>query len=277
MALPNKINILLVDDQSRNLVALRATLEAPDLNLELAQSGSDALRQVLAEDFAVIVLDVNMPGMGGLETASLIHARERSHSTPIIFLTADDRSQASVLEGYRVGAIDYIHKPFDPHVLRSKVAVLVEMFRNSETIAQSKADLVDVNEQLVEAGAEAHKQAELQIDLRTEAESALRQRDEFISVAAHELSTPLTSIKAGAQLGVRNLESDNPDLQRGMKYLLDILGGANRLVALINDLMDVTRIHNGAAGAWSYPHRLRTAGASGYAALRRGSLGSGTP
>jgi signal transduction histidine kinase len=239
------VNVLLVDDQTRNLLALRATLETPEVNLELAHSGPDALRQVLARDFAVIVLDVNMPGMGGVETAGLIHARARSRLTPIIFLTADDDRGAPVLEGYRAGAIDYIHKPFNSDILRSKVGILVDLFRNSEALAQSQAELVDANQRLVVAGVEAMEQTETQIGLRAQAEAEVKMRDEFMSIAAHELRTPLTGIKAGAQLGLQTLGSDKPDLRRATKYLALILGGANRLVVLINDLMDVSRIHSG--------------------------------
>jgi signal transduction histidine kinase len=99
------VSILLVDDQPRNLVALEAALAGVDCRLVTARSGQDALKHLLTQDFAVIVLDIHMPGMGGFETASPIRARERSHPTPIIFQTADDRGGAQVLEGYRLGAV----------------------------------------------------------------------------------------------------------------------------------------------------------------------------
>jgi signal transduction histidine kinase len=245
VALPNQINILLVDDQARNLVALQATLGTSDVNVELAHSGPEALRLVLEQDFAVIVLDVNMPGMDGFETASLIHARDRSHLTPIIFLTADDPGRYPVLEGYRVGAIDYIHKPFDADILRSKVGVLVELFRESAALAESRADLLDVNGRLVVAGIKAQERVETQIGRADDAEAALKMRDELLSVAERELRTSTTGAETGAQLGLRVLESDDPDLQRVVKHLLTMLGGANRLVVLINDLMDVSRSGNG--------------------------------
>src|ERR1700681_2557429 len=108
ISMPQSISILLVDDQSRNLVALEAALGDVDCRLVKARSGLEALKCLLAQDFAVIVLDIHMPGMDGFETASLIRARERSHATPIIFLTADERAGSPVLEGYRLGAVDYI-------------------------------------------------------------------------------------------------------------------------------------------------------------------------
>src|SRR5437660_8061575 len=111
------VNILLVDDEPKNLTALQAILEGDGLNLVTAQSGAEALRQALSQDFAVIVLDVMMPELDGFETAELIRARERSQSTPIIFLTAADRGDEAMLHGYALGAVDYLVKPFEPEVL----------------------------------------------------------------------------------------------------------------------------------------------------------------
>jgi CheY-like chemotaxis protein len=115
------ISILLVDDQPRNVVALEAALGSIDCNLIKAYSGREALTASLARDFAVILLDIHMPIMDGFETATLIRGRERSHSTPIIFLTADVGAGARVQEGYRLGAVDYLYKPFGPVILRAKV------------------------------------------------------------------------------------------------------------------------------------------------------------
>src|SRR6202047_3440597 len=119
------LSVLLVDDERRNVLALEAALVTVDCRLVKAHSGPDALKCVLAQDFAVIVLDVHMPGMDGFETARMIRAREKSRLTPIIFLTADDRRGARVLEGYGLGAVDYMYKPFDAEILRAKVAVFV--------------------------------------------------------------------------------------------------------------------------------------------------------
>jgi PAS domain S-box-containing protein len=119
-------------------VALEAALTSFDCNLVTAQSGLEALKCVLAQDFGVIVLDISMPGMDGFETASLIRARERSHSTPILFLTAYDPDGARAMEGYRLGAVDYIYTPFDPHILRAKVAVFIELFRKTEALEASE-------------------------------------------------------------------------------------------------------------------------------------------
>src|SRR5437016_5259840 len=116
-------SVLLVDDHEENLCALEAILESADLHLVKATSGTEALRQLLREDFALILLDVSMPGMDGFEVASLVKQRERSRHVPIIFLTAASKDISSVYKGYAVGAVDYLLKPLDPDVVRAKVAV----------------------------------------------------------------------------------------------------------------------------------------------------------
>jgi PAS domain S-box-containing protein len=123
-------SVLLVDDRPENLLALTAVLEPLDVRLVTAGSGLEALRALLGEDFAVVLLDVQMPGMDGFETAGYIRGRERSAQTPIIFLTAVSTDMAQVLRGYEAGAVDYVLKPFEPVVLRSKVAVFAELERH---------------------------------------------------------------------------------------------------------------------------------------------------
>src|SRR5262249_34001602 len=130
------VKILLVDDQPNNLLALEAVLDHPEYNLVKAHSGEEALRRLLRDDFALILLDVLMPGMDGFETAELIRHRERIRYTPIIFVTAIGRSEAHVARGYSCGAVDYLFKPLVPEVLRSKVAVFsgaVPQDRGGET------------------------------------------------------------------------------------------------------------------------------------------------
>ena len=129
-----KINILLVDDQPNNLLALEAVLNDPDYNLVKAHSGEEALRRLLRDEFALILLDVLMPGIDGFETAELIRQRERTRYMPIIFVTAIGHSDAHVARGYSAGAVDYLFKPLIPEVLRSKVAAFVELFRKTEEV-----------------------------------------------------------------------------------------------------------------------------------------------
>lgn len=144
----SKVNILLVDDKLENLLALKAILEKLGENLVRATSGEEALRCLLHQDFAVILLDVQMPGMDGFETATLIHNRGRSRHTPIIFLTAFSTSDQMLFKGYALGAVDYLLKPLDPNILISKVTVFVELFKKTEAIKQQTAQLVAVNIEL---------------------------------------------------------------------------------------------------------------------------------
>ncbi|WP_445628201.1 hybrid sensor histidine kinase/response regulator [Nostoc sp. DSM 114167] len=148
MQMESKVNILLVDDKLENLLALEAILEKLGENLVRATSGEEALRCLLHQDFAVILLDVQMPGMDGFETATLIRNRGRSRHTPIIFLTAFSTSDQMLFKGYALGAVDYLLKPLDPNILTSKVTVFVELFKKTEAIKQQTAQLVAVNTEL---------------------------------------------------------------------------------------------------------------------------------
>ncbi|OYD95066.1 hybrid sensor histidine kinase/response regulator [Nostoc sp. 'Peltigera membranacea cyanobiont' 213] len=145
MQMEPKVNILLVDDKLENLLALEAILEKLGENLVRATSGEEALRCLLHQDFAVILLDVQMPGMDGFETATLIRNRGRSRHTPIIFLTAFSTSDQMLFKGYALGAVDYLLKPLDPNILTSKVTVFVELFKKTEAVKQQTAQLVAVN------------------------------------------------------------------------------------------------------------------------------------
>jgi len=140
-AAAGKAKILLVDDEPNSLFALQELLSTLGQNLMVARSGEEALRLALKNDFAVILLDVRMLGIDGFETARLIRSRDRSKSTPIIFLTAAADEMTSMFRGYQVGAADYLIKPFIPEVLKSKVAVFVELFRKSERLRESEDKL----------------------------------------------------------------------------------------------------------------------------------------
>jgi PAS domain S-box-containing protein len=136
---PDSANILLVDDKQENLFALQAILEPLGQNLLLATSGEEALRRLLVDDVAVILLDVRMSGLDGFETATLIKQRERTRAIPIIFLTAVSTDEAQIFRGYSAGAVDYLLKPFDPDVLRSKVSVFVELHQKRELVNRQSA------------------------------------------------------------------------------------------------------------------------------------------
>jgi two-component system sensor histidine kinase/response regulator len=131
---PPEVALLIVDDRTENLQALEAVLAAPGHRLVTARSGEEALRRLLEQDFAVVLLDVQLPGLSGFETARLLRARERSRHTPIVFLTAGESPDFPVAQAYNLGAVDYLVKPFVPQILRSKVAVFVELFRQAERL-----------------------------------------------------------------------------------------------------------------------------------------------
>src|SRR5580692_7695067 len=151
-----KVNILLVDDEARNLDVLESVLQSPDYNLVRVLSAEAALMQLLEGDFAAIVLDVQMPGMSGIELANIIKQRKRTQLIPIIFLTAYYQEEKDVLEGYGTGAVDYLTKPIRPQILKSKIAVIVDLYRKTRALAATNAVL------------------ELEVSQRQKAEDALR-------------------------------------------------------------------------------------------------------
>jgi PAS domain S-box-containing protein len=135
------VNILLVDDRPENLLALEAILGKPGWNIVKVRSGEDALRALLKQDFALILLDVHMPGMNGFETAALIRKQEKTKNLPIIFLTASNMDDPHLIRGYNIGGFDYISKPFIPELLKSKVAIFVDLFNKTEEVRR-QAELV---------------------------------------------------------------------------------------------------------------------------------------
>src|ERR1043166_8098939 len=157
MGTSERINILMVDDSPTNLLALESILQAPDRNLVRAASGDDALRYLLDNEVAVILMDVYMPELDGLESAELIRGRDRSRNIPIIFLTADSTGGRHLSRGYSLGAVDYIVKPIEPDILRSKVAVFVELFKKTREIKRQAELLEEKNQELESANLERLK------------------------------------------------------------------------------------------------------------------------
>lgn len=180
--------ILAVDDYPPNLVALTALLEPLGRRLVTVTSGEAALQALAREDFTVAILDVNMPGLGGLDVARRVRGFPRNSTVPIIFLTASEADASAALAGYAAGAVDYVRKPFDPAVLRSKIATFVELHDRRE---------------------EVRREAALRMNLEAERAATAREsraKDEFLSVLSHELRTPLTSILLWTEMLVsRNL------------------------------------------------------------------------
>jgi len=146
----DQVEILIVDDRAENLLALEAILEPLGQRLVRANSGEEALRKLLTHDFACVLLDVQMPGMNGFETAQLIKSRERTRYIPIIFLTAISKEEDYVFRGYQVGAVDYMSKPFQPDVLRAKVAVFVDLHLKQRRIAEQENTLREAERRMTD-------------------------------------------------------------------------------------------------------------------------------
>lgn len=215
----NKLNILVVDDEPKSLVAFEAVLSGLGQNVIKAQSGREALRHVLATDFAVILLDVQMPAMDGFETATLIRERERSRATPIIFLTAAMRSETSVFKGYSVGAVDYLFKPVVPEVLRSKVEIFVELARMTAQLKVLNQELHDRAAQLAAAN---------------------RELETFNYSVSHDLRAPLRHIVGFSRALVQECTEVLPPV--GRDYLTRIEAATTRMSQLIEDLLGLARV-----------------------------------
>ncbi|MDB5869515.1 MAG: putative histidine kinase, atypical hybrid [Polaromonas sp.] len=246
------VNILIVDDEPKNLSVLESVLDDPGYRLVRAGSGSEALLALMADEFAVLILDVQMPDMTGFELAQMVKERKKTSRIPIIFLTAYYNEDQHVLEGYFSGAVDYLHKPVNAAVLRSKVAVFCELYRKSRAL-----ELVNI---ALSGEVAERKQAEIRLselnetlDRRvTERTQALhaseahlrdadRRKDEFLATLAHELRNPLAPMRNAVKvLRLKGLAT--PELQWAPDMIDRQVQAMSRL---IDDLMDVSRINEG--------------------------------
>src|ERR1700733_1481145 len=224
-AQPNPAKVLLVDDLPANLLALEAVLDNRGYEIVTATSGPDAVASILVNDFAVILLDVMMPGMDGFETASRIRELEKARRTPIIFVTAFRELDGQMHRGYGSGAVDFLYKPIDPEVLRFKVSVFADLQRQADLLKSYSMQLQATNavlEQRVE---------ERTAELRASNED-LRQ---FAYVASHDLKEPLRTITAFATLlSQQNKERLNEDAPTFIEY---IVNSARRMDSLLDDLL----------------------------------------
>jgi signal transduction histidine kinase len=266
------VNILLVDDEPANLLALEAVLESLGQNLVQASSGEEALRHIIKTDFAVILLDVLMPGMNGFETASLIRQRDSNRHTPIIFLTAMEKAENEMFKGYSLGAIDYLVKPFVPAVLRSKVSVLIDIYRkNAEVIRLNEKlsnragelealsrDLKKENEKRRQSETELHQSQEVLKNLNTNLEARIVDRtavieerslqltrtnaelEQFVYSASHDLKEPLRTMTSFLQL----LERRNPDKldAESKQFIQFAINCSENMRNLINGLLEYSQV-----------------------------------
>jgi two-component system sensor histidine kinase/response regulator len=229
----DRVNILLVDDQPANLLALEAMLQGLGQNLIKAASGREALKWLLTHDFAVILLDVKMPDMDGFETATLIRQRDKSRHTPILFLTANDATQTQAVRGYAVGAVDYLVKPVVPEFVRSKVAVFVELAKKTELLRRQTQLLLESEQGALEL---AETRAELVRDL----EHKNRELESFSYAVSHDLRAPLRRIDSFSRAV---LESQGERLdEAGRRYLERVREASQHMSQLIDDVLYLSRV-----------------------------------
>ena len=213
------VYFLLVDDLEENLLSLEALLRRDGLVLLKARSGDEALELLLQNDVALALVDVQMPGMNGFELAELMRGNERTRRVPIIFVTAGSADSQRRFRGYEAGAVDFIHKPIEADILRSKADVFFELYRQRQQIAAQRDEL------------KAHSDA---------LEEADRRKDEFLATLAHELRNPLAPLRHGLDILRRNPNSDDAVNIREMMDRQLV-----HLVRLIDDLLDVSRVSQG--------------------------------
>ena len=233
--------LLIVDDLPENLLALEALIKREDRIVYKALSADEALSLLLQHEFAMAILDVQMPGMNGFELAELMRGTEKTRNIPIVFVSAAGRELNYAFKGYESGAVDFLHKPLDIHAVKSKVNVFVDLYRQSKAMKQQ-----------VEALERSRREQEaLLLKLQStqlELEQAVRMRDDFMSIVAHEVRTPLNGLILETQLRKMHLARDN-----AAAFALDKMHAMvdrderqiKSLIRLIEDMLDVSRIRTG--------------------------------
>jgi len=237
----DEANLLIVDDLPENLLALDAILRNPGVRVHQAESAEQALELLLQHEFALAILDVQMPGMDGFQLAEMMRGTERTKQIPIVFVSAAGRELNYAFKGYESGAVDFMHKPLDTHAVRSKVSVFVDLYRNRKRMARQ-----------LEALERSRREQEVLLNqlrsTKAELEDAVRMRDDFMSIVSHELKTPLNTLILEVQLrklqlGRNNFAAFSDDKLRQMvdKDERQI----RSLIRLIDDMLDVSRIRTG--------------------------------
>ncbi len=233
--------LLIVDDLPENLLALEALIKREDREVYQALSADEALSLLLQHEFALAILDVQMPGMNGFELAELMRGTDRTKHIPIVFVSAAGRELDYAFKGYESGAVDFLHKPLDIHAVKSKVNVFVDLYR------QRKAMKLQVDELERSRREQEQLLATLQVT-QNELEHAIRMRDDFMSIVSHEVRTPLNGLILETQLRKLHLAKDN-----AAAFTMDKLRAMvdrderqiQSLIRLIEDMLDVSRIRTG--------------------------------
>ena len=214
--------ILIVDDAPENIISLKKVLEVNGFEVDTASSGEEALKKILKNSYVLIILDVQMPEMDGFEVAEAISGYSKAKETAIIFLSAASANVNLITRGYSSGGLDYISKPVDMNILLLKVKTFYRIYEQSRALNEMQTKLLE------------------EIEFRKEAE---RKKDEFISIASHELKTPMTSIKGYIQLLERSL--DKEDLETTRVRLHKVQNQVEKLNLLVADLLDISKIESG--------------------------------
>lgn len=222
-----KYDILIVDDRPENLLTLEGILESPQLNIIKARSGNEALGLLLEHNVALVLMDVQMPGMDGFETAEIMRSSERTKHIPIIFVTAISKQRKHIFKGYETGAVDYLYKPLDLEILKSKISAFIELFKYKESLEHTAAKLQETVEQLHDA--------------KLAAEEATKAKSIFLASMSHEIRTPLNGIIGIAELGLLDKELSALQSER----FLDIKTSGQNLLEIINDILDISKIEAG--------------------------------
>ena len=239
---------MLVDDREDNLLSMETVLEPDGYRIVKATSGRQVLKLLLGDlDFALILMDVQMPNLNGFETASLIYERERLRHIPIIFITANNYGEENLFKGYRAGAVDYIYKPVNPELLRAKVSVFVELYRKNQRLIAQEQKLVAINKNLeleiFERIASEQKVTELNRQLLeniARLETANKDLDLFAFMASHDLQAPLRKIRMFSD---RLLAGGDSTLGKEARlYLSRIQEVSRRMQDLINDILRFSKI-----------------------------------
>lgn len=233
--------LLIVDDLPENLLALEALIKREDRVVYKALSADEALSLLLQHEFAIAILDVQMPGMNGFELAELMRGTEKTKNIPIVFVSAAGRELNYAFKGYESGAVDFLYKPLDIHAVKSKVNVFVELFRQRKEM-KLQVDALERSRREQEA---LLKQLQ---STQSELEQAVRMRDDFMSIVAHEVRTPLNGLILETQLRKMHLARDN-----AAAFTLDKMHSMvdrderqiKSLIRLIEDMLDVSRIRTG--------------------------------
>jgi len=229
-------DILVVDDNETNLISIEAALEPLGRTLVFARSGGAALRALLEHDFALILLDVAMPGIDGFETARLLRGRDRNRVTPIIFITAFVSDAASVMRAYDLGAVDFLTKPLQPEILRAKARVFVEL---QDRTAELQAAQALAHQQELEAQRRRLESDLIERQMRQLLELD-RRKDEFLAILAHELRNPLQPLLTAIEMVETSPQATMTEATK--EIMRRHLNHVNRLV---DDLLDVARLSSG--------------------------------